>query len=342
MRVRHLFLMAAVSFAPSLATAQTSDPVAARGHLQQGFALKEQGKCNEAIPHFVESLRLDRQPKALLNLADCEEKVGKLGAAQTHFVEAREVARAQGLEPLRGLAEQHLQAIEKRMPKLAVKLGTDAPGDTTVTRDGMDLGSVSLNSQVPIDVGKHVIIVRGGGFQRQYEVTIAEGETKGIIVTPLGGQPVAAQATPTASAGSSPPSGSPPIGLTTDSQARDGSIGSGQRIAGFSMIGAGVVGLAVGTIFGLKVSRKNDEIDTTCPTAQPCPPDGVVQYNTAIADAKIARAVSLVGLGAGAIFVGVGTALVLTAPKSQTPRTALWVRPAMGPMGAGAAIGGTW
>src|SRR5205809_2209624 len=41
----HVALMAA------LASAQPADPVAARAHLQQGYDLKQKGKCEEAVPH---------------------------------------------------------------------------------------------------------------------------------------------------------------------------------------------------------------------------------------------------------------------------------------------------
>src|SRR5689334_18285582 len=75
-----------------VARADNSDSAAARAQLQSGYALKQQNKCDEAIPHFKESIRLDRQPKSLLNLGDCEEKLGKLSAAQAHFVEARDLA----------------------------------------------------------------------------------------------------------------------------------------------------------------------------------------------------------------------------------------------------------
>ena len=51
-------------------------------------------------------------------------------------------------------------------------------------------------------------------------------------------------------------------------------------------MGVGAVGLVVGTIFGLKVGEKNREIDSICPTGQPCPPQSVADYNSAVADAK--------------------------------------------------------
>jgi hypothetical protein len=307
--------------------------------------LKEQGLCNEAIPYFVESTRLDRQPNVLLDLADCEEKVGRLGAASTHFIEARDLSQAQGLEPQRAIAEKRLQAIDKRLPKLIVRLAPDSPPGTTVARDGFDLGSISFNSPLLVDVGKHVIVARGGGLQRRFDISVSEGETKEVVVTPVGGEPIAVIA-PSSAVARTPPappsSGSVPIGLSATSLPGDSSPGTGQRIAGFSLMGVGAVGLVIGTIFGLKVSGNNRDIDSICPTGQPCPPPSVAQYNSAVADAKINRAASLIGFGVGAVFIGTGTVLVLTAPNRPASGVAVWLTPAVGSSGSGAALGGTW
>src|SRR6266508_1627496 len=205
MRITPFLLACPIVFASALGRADSSDPVAARAQLQQGYALKQQGKCEEALPHFVESVRLDRQPKALMNLADCEEKLGKLAAAQTHFVEARDLARGQGLDQLKSYADQHLQALEKRMPKLLVRLAKDAPADTIVLRDGVELGRVSLNASLPADPGQHRVIAREKNLERRYDVTLAEAETKEIEVTPIGGTPMTTAATPVTSGPTSSP-----------------------------------------------------------------------------------------------------------------------------------------
>src|SRR5258708_39818945 len=136
-----LSVPAALLLVSAVAQADNSDPAAARAQLQQGYALKQLGRCEEALPHFEESVRLDRQPKALVNLADCEEKLGKLAAAQAHFVEARDLAN--GLEALRNVAEQHLTALDKKMPRLVIRVAKGAPPDTAVIRDGVKLGTIS-------------------------------------------------------------------------------------------------------------------------------------------------------------------------------------------------------
>ena len=133
------------------------------------------------------------------------------------------------------------------------------------------------------------------------------------------------------------------IGLLfpTTAAAQAADPGNGQRIAGFSLVGVGAVAVGVGTAFGLSVSAKNRDIDAICPTGVPCSPASVAEYNTAVADAKIARAAALVGFGVGAIFVGTGIMLVLTAPQ-RASGAALWLTPTVGNAGMGASLGGTW
>jgi hypothetical protein len=248
MRARLIRLIAPLlGLVPTVAIAQTSDPAWAQGHLQQAFALKAQARCSEAIPFFLESIRLNRQPEALFHLADCEEKLGLFGAASTHYIEARDLAHAWGLERESAVAQQRLLSIDRQLATA-------------------------------------------------------------------------------------------PTGWIAPSQPIDDSPGRGQRIAGFGFVGVGVVSVVIGAIFGTKVVSKNDEIDAICPTGQPCPSQSVVEYHSAVAEAKIDRAVSLLSFGMGAVFVGTGAVLVLTAPKRQNPGIAVWVVPAA----SGAALGGTW
>jgi hypothetical protein len=64
----------------------------AHEELKTGYALKQEGRCADAIPHFKRSVQLDRSPKALLNLADCEAQIADLVDAQSHATEGRELA----------------------------------------------------------------------------------------------------------------------------------------------------------------------------------------------------------------------------------------------------------
>ena len=340
----------AVGLSSGIVWADGGDPVAARAQLRQGYALKQQGKCKEAIPFLQESARLDRQPKTLLNLGDCELALGQLGAAQAHFVEARDLARQQGNDALKTIGDKRLQDVEKKMPKLSITLTKDAPADTVVTRDGVEVGTVSLHTALPIDMGRHVVVARGGGFERQYEVTLAEGETKNLEITPLGGKAIAK---PVAAAAGEKPS-TQPSSASKKEAARSGAAfniegpapdrsdsgSSTQRTLGFITLGAGVVGIGAGAYFGARALSKNSEASTMCTETSKCSEPEAVKFETLKSEAHNSRTYSYIGIGVGGAAALTGVILLLTAPKTTT--TGWHVGPTVGQGSFGAVVDGRW
>jgi hypothetical protein len=317
-----------------------SDPAAARAQLVQGYALKKKGQCEEAVPYFKESARLDRQPKALLNLADCEEKLRRLSAAQTHFLETRDVARALGLSPYEKVALERLVALERNIPKLLIRLGRDAPPGTSVTRDGIELSQVSLLTALPIDPGKHTVIARTALLEREYEITLSEGETKEIEVTPLGGKPIGGAAAlraipaPTADSFAAPPARSEPFTAPTPNRAEPSTPvgksavfdapppsdppprGRAQQTAGVVVLGAGALGIGLGIFSAAQFAAKNETLSKTCTAARTCA--GTAPYEEVRDEALTARTLSIVGFAGGAVAAGVGLWLILSSPSSST------------------------
>lgn len=319
---------AAFLLVPALGWSQGSDPVAARAQLRQGYTLKQQGKCKEAVPHLQESVRLDRQPKSLINLGECEQKLGQLGTAQAHFVEARDLARSGGDATLRGIAEKRIEEVEKKMPKLGIELGKDAPSGTVVLRDGVEVGAVSLRTPLPIDVGRHVVVARGGGFERQYELTLSEGETKQLEVTPIGGKALPAPAKVAEKSGdeakpaaNAEPKRSGGASFKIDGPEGDhveGSSGTAQRTIGYVAMGAGVVGLGAGAYFAATTASRINELGGMCTTDNPCDDAGLSAYDNIRQRAVNSRTYSIVGFAAGGALAATGLILVLTAPKSTS------------------------
>jgi hypothetical protein len=235
------------------------------------------------------------------------------------------------------------------MPKLAITLAKDAPADAVVTRDGVEVGAVSLHTSLPIDTGRHVVIVRGGGFERQFDVTLAEGETKNLEVTPIGGKPLpkpAAEKASTAQNGASKkdasraPASAFKIEGPTQDRAESGS--STQRTLGFITLGIGAVGLGAGTYFGVRTLSKKNEASTMCTDAAPCDPgsDDVAHYEKTKREAFDARTYTYIGLGVGGAAALTGVILLLTAPKSTS--TGWRMGPSVGQGTFGAMIDGTW
>jgi|WetSurMetagenome_2_1015567.scaffolds.fasta_scaffold531645_1 hypothetical protein len=90
-----------------------------------------------------------------------------------------------------------------------------------------------------------------------------------------------------------------------------------QKTAGYIVGGVGVVGVALGTVFGLRVESKNNTSNSICPTGQLCSPQDQDRYHSAVSDAKSARTLSFVSFGVGGAALATGIVLVVTAPKAK-------------------------
>src|SRR5690349_17832828 len=144
----------------SASTAFAGDPAAAREQLKIGYTLAQGGKCAEALPHLQESLRLDAKAITLINLADCEEKVGKLTDAMSHWVDARARAQSEGNAGIHEEAERRAKELDPRLARLTIRLAPTAPPDAKVERDGIVLGVPSMGIPLPVDPGAHTVTVK--------------------------------------------------------------------------------------------------------------------------------------------------------------------------------------
>lgn len=351
-------LVPAALLMSSLALAQAVDPAAAREQLKQGFALKQQGKYAEALPHLLESLRLDPQVKTLMNLADAEEHLGKLVDASRHWIQARDKAASAGDDAARGETAKRLSAVEARMPKLTIVLKGITPDKATVKRDAVVLGAISLGVALPSDPGAHVILVEAAGMEsRTFDVTLKEGESRTVEVGP-GPKVTAAAPVPAATASSSAtPSAAPPAPAPPAAQpappapASDASPpGRTQRIAGLVSAGVGVVALGVAGIEFLSANGKHDDALSHC-SGNTCDAQAFSLQDDARSAARLGNVFAVVG---GLFLVG-GGVLVFTAPRGESGASATgapsttsairatsFVAPTLAPGGGGFSWKGTF
>ena len=227
------------------APAYAGDPVAAREQVKLGYQLAQDGKCDAAIPHFVESLKLDAKAITLINLASCEEKTAHLADALGHWVEARGRAQTEGNAAIMEEAERRAKALEPRLPRLTVVIA-GAPADAEVTRDGVALGAASMGVALPVNPGPHTLVIRAKGRQdATVSVSLAEGETKRLELKV--GAPGLDIAVP-------PPGGAP----------ENGSRGLGPLVLiGF---GTALVGVGVGSVTGIMAFGKAGTAKDACPS----------------------------------------------------------------------------
>ena len=280
--------------APALA----GDEAAAEALFVEAKRLAAEGKLAEACPKFAESNRLDRGAGTLIHLADCYEKNHQSASAWATFRDAASAAQALGRSDWEKLANGRAAALEPRLARLTIKVTAPAEG-IAVTRDGTATSQASWGVPIPVDVGTHTVLASAAG-RKTFKTTIAiraDGDRDEVIVPAL-------EPAPAGSAAATP-------GHT---DADGASHGSSQRTIGFVVGGVGVAGLAVGAITGLIAIGKNND------SKQLCPESGACGSSAAVDDADSAKklgTVSTIAFIAGGVAVGVGAALVLTAPSSS-------------------------
>lgn len=304
-RVSPCVSLAALVIVPSLPSlAQAGDAGPAREQLKIGFTLARDGKCDEAIPHFSESLRLDPKAITLINLADCEEKTGRLTQALARWVDARGRAQTESNRPIEEEAERRQKALEPRLPKLTIVLSPRSPPGAVVVRDGVTLGAVSLGVALPVDPGKHTVVVRLPGYaDSAKDVSLAEAEATTIEVGPSSSRV----------AGSPAPEPGP----------SSSSVAMPLVYAGF---GVAVLGVIVGGVTGAMALGKGSDADTACP-------DHRCRDAAALDDVdsgKTLGTVSTIAFVAAGIGIGVGTYGLLsrgrgTSKASRGPDVALFL-----------------
>lgn len=316
-----LLASALTATAPQARAQTASDKAAAEELFAEGRKLMAAHKYAEACPKFVASLRLDRGVGTMLNLADCYEQNGQTASAWAEFREASSAARDAGSVQREQLARDRARALEPRLSRLTISLEGGGAAGVQVKRDGEAIDPALLGTQVPVDPGKHVIEASSAG-KKPWSSTVQVGSNGAqvAVTIPRLEDDASAAATTAQPAGAAalggaasfPAGGSAARGA--DAGTSPGSPGHGQRTAALVAGGVGVVGLAVGTVFGLGAKSKWDSADGACPSRFNCSQSAVDDQTSASSQATIAT----IGFIAGGIGIAAGALLWLTAPRESS------------------------
>lgn len=279
------------------AAAQSADRAAADALFREGRAAAEAGQHEKACAKFRESNRLDPAPGTVLNIADCEEKMGRLATAWALYSEVTE--RLPASDDRHTVAKERAAALAKRVPKLSVRLAEGAPEGARVVRDGTALGTAALDTALPVDPGAHVIVVEAPGHERSStRISIAEGEQKSVTV----------------SVGAAKPG-------STHGAAPKGS--SSKQTWGWVLGGVGVVGVGIGAVTGVMVLGKKSTVDDNCDADKRCNQTGL----DAAESGRTLGTVSGASFIVGGVALAAGAYLLLTTDSEKRPETALRVGP---------------
>lgn len=300
-----------------LASAQPKDPVAAEALFRQGRAAIKAGKTEEGCASIAESYRLDPAPGALLSVADCAERLGKIATARQHYLDLIDLLPS--ADDRRGLAQKKAKALELRVPKLLLRLPEGAPEGTRVLRDGVPLGAAALGVALPVDPGKHAIEVQAPGFEpARSEVSVVERESREFLLQlgPKIAAPPASSAALVASAPlASPPASSPPanqINNIAPAPASQSKPTSGARTAGWVLVGAGGLSVGASLLLGLQVLDRKATVEAHCKN-KICDADGI----KAGSSGSTLAGISTVTFALGALAAGAGVYLLISNPAVE-------------------------
>jgi hypothetical protein len=226
------------------------------------------------------------------------------------------------------LCSEWLTDVEARVPSfvLAARDGSGADRvDVKVTLDGVPVTTKLDGRAMDVDPGPHAFVFELADGTRAETNAVANERVKGAVVSvTLGKAPAVAE------------SAGPPLSETRAIPGvRSGSraVGTVAKTAGLSIGAVGVVGLALGTVFGVEEqSTKSSHCSSGV-----CDPGYASQaYSQAT--------ISTVALVAGGVLVAGGATLWLVAPKHRADgaSVSLSAAPMVGLATGGLRVVGTW
>jgi hypothetical protein len=341
----HATLVAAVGLVISTslhAQSHASDVATAQALFDEARTLVKAGKYAEACPKFEESERLDSGPGTEFNLADCYQRAGRTASAWAEFLSVADSLHAAGQRGREKVARDRATALEPKVARLTINVPASARvAGLEIKRDSEVVREAQWGTGVAVDPGQHTISAAASGmapWQKSIDVT-GEGKTFSVNIPTLSATP-AAQTTPQAAPLATPqPSSAPATAEARSPQESEPARGlGGRRIAALVAAGVGLVGIGVGSYFGVEAFSKHGDYVAHCPN-DVCDPAGIQLHN----DAASAATASTIAMTAGAVLVAGGAVLWLTAPPSgRASGSGLRLHPAVGVRSGGLSLEGAW
>lgn len=264
----------------------------------EGRTAMEAGRFEVACAKFAESERLERAAGTLMNLATCEEKLVRLASAWQHWKEAIDLLPVD--DDRVAFARGRVEELEKKLPRLVLKVKAGADARTRVARDGVDLGAASWGVPLPVDPGPHEIVITAPGrLPAKVTVSLAEAEQRSLEVQPGAPAP-------------------PPADVARRAQ---------WRAVGWGALGLGVAGAAGAAVTGVMALQDKRTADANCPAMACINQKGL----DAASQGKTLVVLNAAAFAIGAAGVGAGAYLILSNPRASAPAT---LASSVGPSGA--------
>jgi hypothetical protein len=286
-----VFACAIAAVAPDVHAQQATTTGTATVLFDEAVALMQRGQYAAACPKLVRSNELSPNGGTLFALAECYERNGQIASAWVTYNEAAIRAGAAKRTEAQTTATEAAERLAPSVSRLIIQVPSSSAVDgLAVTLDGRPVAQAEWGVATPIDPGPHKIQASAPSrLATSREISFDRVAAQKVVSLPM----LEPAPVPVADEG-------PPRGRT-------------QRIAGVVMSGVGLAGLAVGTVFGLRASSRNNDAAAHCSSNNACDAEGIRLDSEGRDAATISTIAFIAG---GALAVG-GLVVVLTAPSGS-------------------------
>jgi hypothetical protein len=344
-RALGVLLAAVLSHAPGRADASdapATQRVSAEALFDDAIRLMKAGKFAEACPKLEDSQKLDPGVGTLLYLGECYEKLGRSASAWATFREAASAAESAGQAKRVKIARERGARVEQKLAYLTIEVAdaTRALPGLRVRRDGVETAPSLIGSAVPVDPGSISVEAQAPGYEPfSITVNVEPSGRQSVLVpvlTPRAAEPAAV--VPPAVALTAPPVPAsvppPPAPVAPPPPAPE--RGNAQRWIGISLGGLGLVGVGVGTYFGLRAIDQDEQADAGSCDDSVCQDADDFEHAESANDAAVAANIAF---AAGGALLATGIVVYLSAPSGPSG-SGVRLEPRIGPSFAGLAVGG--
>lgn len=258
---------------------------------QKGRAAMVAQDFPAACQHFSESLELDPAVGTLMNLAACEQRLGRYATSYGYWQDA--LTQLEDDDPRRGFAAEQAAEADEQAAQLTIQVGPNTPKPVTILWDGVELKKSDIGKELRADPGAHLIVVQSKTHEeKRYHFPLDPAQSTSMIVTVGAPLPRAGTA-------------------ASKSEFRV------QRIAGYSSLGLGAVGIVGLIVTGVLLPEAKDELDELCPQKTCTTSEGLDKRDSA----KTLLALNTASWVVAGVAVAAGTTLLLTLPltKERSP-----------------------
>ena len=252
---------------------------------EKGISLRETNLI-QSCEAFEQSLALNPQAiGTLMNVALCDEKLGKIASAVRLFSEARDRAKEGNLPDYVKEAQSHIDTLKDDVSTVTIHFAQKSPGMKVVINDEV-VPDAKLADKIPVDPGElEVTVSAPGRLPFETKIMIGKKDTKPIEVPEL---------------------------------KKSVEVKSSRRTIGIITAASGAAAIIAGQVIGYEANKKYDDAfgpgkcsreTLTCPA----------EYQSKTDSARTLGTVGTVVTIIGAAGVGAGVVLWLTAPKDSAP-----------------------